>query len=289
MPPKVSICIPAYKQPDYLRRTLQSVVMQDYEDYEVIITDDSSDDSVKDVVAEFSENVRIRYHKNIERKGSPGNWNEAIRRASGEYIKILHHDDWFTQKDSLHKFVNLLDYDESAYFAFCSTYACDADQHVKYLHHPVKSQLSLLKKEPLSLFNGNFIGTPSTTIFRKNPDLCFDENLKWVVDIDFYISMLERNPCFIYSSDPLIFTTSGAIHQVTTECAGNKEVELFEWIYLYAKLESKHGINWMMLKSISALIRRYNVKSVAGLRKIMVEIPIPLSIKFLIAWQKFKY
>ena len=187
MAPKVSICIPAYKQPDYLRRTLQSIMMQDYTDYEVIITDDSPDDSVAGVVAEFKEIVKNGYHKNVARMGAPENWNEAIRRASGEYIKILHHDDWFTRKDSLRKFVTMLDEDTSADFAFCATYQCDADQNITYLHHPNESQLAELKKNALVLFNGNFIGSPSTTIFRRRSDVSFDGKLKWVVDIDFYI------------------------------------------------------------------------------------------------------
>lgn len=285
---KVSICIPAYKQPDYLRRTLQSVVMQDYDDYEVMITDDSPDDSVAEVVAEFDHDARIAYHRNRERKGAPENWNEAMRRASGEYIKILHHDDWFTRKDSLQNFVNLLEKNSSADFAFCSTYQCDAYQRVLHLHHPTDTQLAALRKDSLVLYNGNFIGSPSTTIFRRSSDCYFDRNLKWVVDIDFYIEMLKRNSPFSYSSTPFIYTTSGAEHQVTAVCAGNRDVELYEWIYLYSKLCNKYGLNMKMLKSVKYLIRRYNVTSVSELKQLGLKMPIPLSIKVLIALQKTK-
>ncbi len=50
---KVSICIPAYKQVSFLRKCLESVLMQDFTDYELIITDDSPDDSVKQLVNEL--------------------------------------------------------------------------------------------------------------------------------------------------------------------------------------------------------------------------------------------
>ncbi|MCX7010103.1 MAG: glycosyltransferase, partial [Kiritimatiellaeota bacterium] len=43
MTPKVSICIPAYQQPQGLARALQSLLEQDFRDYEVIVTDDSAD------------------------------------------------------------------------------------------------------------------------------------------------------------------------------------------------------------------------------------------------------
>jgi glycosyltransferase involved in cell wall biosynthesis len=86
MHPKVSICIPTYKQPDCFKRAISSVLMQTYEDYEIIITDDSPDDSISDALKDFNDN-RIKYFKNIERKGSHENFNVAIDYSKGEYIK----------------------------------------------------------------------------------------------------------------------------------------------------------------------------------------------------------
>src|SRR5215469_11343388 len=98
--PKVSICIPAFQQPTCLRRALDSVFFQTFKDYEVIISDDSTDNSVENVVREYNrERAGVKYHKNAVTKGSPENWNAAIELATGEYIKILHHDDCFSGKD----------------------------------------------------------------------------------------------------------------------------------------------------------------------------------------------
>lgn len=105
---KVSICIPAYKHIDFLRRCLNSILEQRFTDYEVVITDDSPDDSLQKLVEEYSDE-RIKYFKNKKALGSPLNWNEGIKKANGEYIKILHHDDWFSSPDSLEKYVRLLD------------------------------------------------------------------------------------------------------------------------------------------------------------------------------------
>ena len=62
---KVSICIPAYKRTVFLRRLLQSIEMQTFKDFEVIVSDDSDDDSVFQLVNEFSKNINILYFKNI--------------------------------------------------------------------------------------------------------------------------------------------------------------------------------------------------------------------------------
>ena len=94
--PHVSICIPAYQQVDYLRETLRSVQTQNYEDYELIISDDTQDDSVQQLVATFDFNDRLRYYRNPVALGSPENWNAAVAYAKGTYIKILqyHHEWW---------------------------------------------------------------------------------------------------------------------------------------------------------------------------------------------------
>ena len=104
--PKVSICIPAYNRPDTLRRCLKSIAGQSFRDFEVIITDDSLTDNVEKAVNEFRDMLAIRYYKNNVRLGSPKNWNSAVRRANGKYIKIIHHDDWFSTENSLSIYVN---------------------------------------------------------------------------------------------------------------------------------------------------------------------------------------
>jgi glycosyltransferase involved in cell wall biosynthesis len=280
--PKVSICIPAYKQPNHLKRVLLSIQAQTYNDYEIIITDDTPNDSVEKVVCVFQQNSKLKYYRNKEPKGSPENWNEAINLASGEYIKILHHDDWFSETHSLLKFVKMMDENRDADFGYSSTYACDADQRVKYLHQATQNQLDKLKTNPLVLFAGNFIGSPSNTIYRRKSGVTFDAKLKWVVDIDFYIRVLKTNPNFIYYPEPLIFTTAEAPHQVTLKCSDNRDVELFEWLYLYKKICTLYGLNYNMIAVIIHLIKKYNVQSISELIAIGIEPPIPLSIEAVI-------
>ncbi|MDQ3100985.1 MAG: glycosyltransferase, partial [Bacteroidota bacterium] len=94
--PKVSICIPTYRQTAHLRKTLASIAEQTFKDVEVIITDDSPDDAVEQLVAEFAAALpRLQYARNSAPLGPPANWDHAISMARGEYIKIMHHDDRF--------------------------------------------------------------------------------------------------------------------------------------------------------------------------------------------------
>ena len=90
--PKVSVIIPTYNNVESLKRTLNSVLVQDFEDYEVIITDDSDNESLQKFLLNYPL-PKIKYFKNSKKLGSPENWNEGLRIACGEYIKIMHHDD----------------------------------------------------------------------------------------------------------------------------------------------------------------------------------------------------
>lgn len=119
--PKVSICVPAYGNPMGIKRLLDSIKAQTFADYEVVVTDDSPDDSVK-AVALGAGMERLHYYKNETRMGATGNWNEAVRRSKGEYIKMMHHDDWFSQPDSLGHFVKLLDDAPEAGLAFSGSW-----------------------------------------------------------------------------------------------------------------------------------------------------------------------
>src|ERR1044072_4054338 len=95
----ISICIPAYKNVDFLKRLLDSIAIQTYSNYEIIICDDSPDESVAEFIKSRSVLKNIRYHRNVSSLGTPENWNECIRRANGEWIKIMHDDDWFAEPD----------------------------------------------------------------------------------------------------------------------------------------------------------------------------------------------
>lgn len=88
--PEVSICIPAYARPDYLRAAIESVLAQTFSDLEVIVSDDSGDG--EDVARSFGD-ARVRYSANPHRLGMVGNWEAALARARGRYVGLLMDDD----------------------------------------------------------------------------------------------------------------------------------------------------------------------------------------------------
>ena len=229
---KVSICIPAYNKGEGVKRLLNSIKEQSYTDYEIILTDDSTTGDVQKAVEESG--VLVKYVKNATRDGSTANWNKALDLATGEYIKIMHHDDWFTSGDSLEKMVRLLDENPEAVLAFSGTMQMGADGN--YSRHISEEEAKLLKEKNKNLFLGNTIGAPSAVIHRKN-DKRYDVNLKWYVDMDFYLSLLGDKGKFVYTNEPLV-SIGVSDDQITNDCIEDNEVNIREYKYVYIK----HGL-----------------------------------------------
>lgn len=278
--PKVSICIPAYNQVEYLRKTLQSVIEQTFTDYEVIISDDSSGNAVEDLLKEFEFKNKLKYFRNTPSLGSPANWNASILKASGEYVKILHHDDFFTSPKSLGKFVDLLEKNPNASFAFSGTEINLLKFKTKKLHTCSDKKFLEMKRSPEILFFANYIGAPSATIFRKNNSILFDEKMKWLVDVDWYIRMIEDNNNIIHTKEALICTVHGAVGQVTQSVISDKQTQISEHVYLCNKLiktdvdRNKYSIFFQIL------FHKYNIRNLDDLRAI-VDVPEKLEPLFL--------
>jgi glycosyltransferase involved in cell wall biosynthesis len=277
--PKVSICIPAYKQTEFLAKTLDSIKIQNFKDFEIIITDDSPDDSVEQLINSYNFEGKLRYIKNKIPKGSPANWNEAIKRASGEYIKIMHHDDWFTDANSLSKFVQLLDNKPDADFAFSGSMVLAQKKNIyRRINH---SDLTQLKMDPFILLWSNIIGVPSATIHRKSLLCHYDEDIKWLVDLDFYIQSIKDNPNIAYCQEPLINVHAHGSYQVTNECLNNRDIEIPEYIYVYRKYIEKYNfqINKEHLNFLVYLFSRYKITTLERLEALSLKCDIPESIR----------
>lgn len=97
----VSIIMPSYNTGRFLAQSIQSVLAQTYENWELIVVDDCSTDDTDAVAACFSDR-RIRYLKNEKNSGAAQSRNRALREAKGRWIAFLDSDDlWAPEKLAL--------------------------------------------------------------------------------------------------------------------------------------------------------------------------------------------
>lgn len=256
----VSICIPTYRQTLYLKRCLDSVVNQDYANLEIIISDDSPDDTVKLFLeTEFSK-LKYDYHKNDSPLGSPRNWNAAIQCANGDYIKILHHDDFFTQPHSLSMMVNEISNTQSD-FLFCQTDVWYTNKNTHRIQSVSDKQFRLLKQFPELLFYKNIIGAPSVILHKNKNEYKYDENLKWLVDVDFYLNAFFLKAKWCYLDKPLISTMHDVEGQITGSVLNDKDVQIREHVLLFNKIKP-HIFNLKgATQFFDNLFFKYQVKS----------------------------
>jgi len=96
--PLVTVIIPTYNRREYLKEALDSVLAQDFTDFELFVIDDGSTDKTASLVEKHAD-PRIKYRFQ-EKRGASAARNRGIAEASGEYISFLDSDDLW-KKDKL--------------------------------------------------------------------------------------------------------------------------------------------------------------------------------------------
>src|SRR5438132_14386761 len=103
--PRVSVIIPTYNCARFLPESVNSVLSQTLNDYEIIVVNDGSTDNTEEVLAPFRSRITYTYQIN---KGLPAALNAGIKIAKGELLAFLDSDDvWHA--DKLAKQVELMD------------------------------------------------------------------------------------------------------------------------------------------------------------------------------------
>ena len=97
--PQVSVIIPTYNRAWVIKEAIDSVLTQDYTEFELIVVDDGSTDQTFDVLESYRNDIKVLSQKN---KGVSAARNRGIAEASGKFIAFLDSDDlWLSQKLSV--------------------------------------------------------------------------------------------------------------------------------------------------------------------------------------------
>lgn len=115
--PKVSVIIPTYNRPAMLKRAIDSVLKQTFQDFEIVVIDDGVRERARDVVESFHDD-RIRYISHEQERGAPAARNTGIKKSTGNLVAFLDDDDeWLPEKIELQ--VGALEKNPEAVLAFC--------------------------------------------------------------------------------------------------------------------------------------------------------------------------
>ncbi len=115
--PLVSVVVPTHNRPDFLKRTLQSILQQTYKNLQIIVVSNGFDSGNKKIV-EYLQDSRIEYYEQENSGGPASPRNHGIRNSTGKYIAFCDDDDlWSPEK--IQKQVDIME--ENNDFGFCYT------------------------------------------------------------------------------------------------------------------------------------------------------------------------
>ncbi|WP_144519417.1 glycosyltransferase family 2 protein [Bacillus thuringiensis] len=175
--PLVSILIPTYNRPVYFKQALISALRQSYQNTEIIICDDSTNDFSKKIAINYQKKFpnKIKYYKNKINLGGKLNFQLALQKAKGEYVNYLMDDDLF-HPHKIERMIDLYLKDSTSRIKLVTSYRQPIDAEGNYL-----ADFSFTKKKfdcdtimkgidagSSIILDGNWIGEPTTPLFKKS-------------------------------------------------------------------------------------------------------------------------
>lgn len=172
--PFLSIAVPTHQfdgNQYYLKRLFNSLWNQSFQDFEIVVTDNSDNDDIQEVCDWYR--TGIRYIRN-PRKGMAQNTNEAIKQSKGKLIKILYIDDFLAHNKAIQEIVENF---KGEWMVSACRHTKDENKYFN-THFPTYSE---------NIHTGNnTIGSPSVLTIKNQDPLLFDEKMTWLLDCDLY-------------------------------------------------------------------------------------------------------
>jgi glycosyltransferase involved in cell wall biosynthesis len=116
--PLVSFVVPCYKYAHLLRACVDSILVQNYDNFEVLIMDNCSPDNTPEVAQSFQD-ARVRHIRNDSNLGAEENFNKGLTLTRGKYIWVLSADDLLRSPSVLRRFVAVMEQNVELGFVFC--------------------------------------------------------------------------------------------------------------------------------------------------------------------------
>lgn len=178
--PLASILIPTYNQAEYLAEAIQSALDQDYDDLEIIVSDDASTDSTEELAQRFQLHPRLSIKRNATNLGRVGNYRKCLYElANGEWVLMLDGDDYLNDPSYVSKAIKAasLQSDIDLVFANAARLRDDLNGQIQSAHenHDLPEIIEgcelflLLASKKISLFH-------NTCLYKRHK----------AIDMDFY-------------------------------------------------------------------------------------------------------
>lgn len=259
----ISIITPVYNGEDFLDRSIKSVLSQTYQNWELLLIDDGSEDDSARIIERYLEDDRIKFLKNDSNSGISATRNKGINNSSGECIALLDQDDeWFPDKlQKQVKVLNGLGYDYGLIYSNLEVRFDNGD--VTERKKEIEPKSTIIENLELMLLR-NLISSPTVLIRKEVLDEVglFDDSIKWGGDdYDLWIRIAHKYK-FFYIDEVLCIR-----HEHQQNYSADKKRMMLRTIELGEKYVKQFGLESSLSRKLkSNHYYRYGIESLKKLR-----------------------
>jgi len=264
--PLVSVIIPTYKRNDSLKRAIDSVLKQTYENYEIIVVDDNDEDSVfrlsnEKLMKEYSNNKKVVYLKHKKNLNGAAARNTGISYSRAKYIAFLDDDDEFMEKKLELQVKKLEKLDKSWGAVYCNYSIFRKNRLIFKNRKNVSGNLmkDLLLKD-VKIYAGSTLLVRKRVLDELNGfDTTFNRHQDWEFLIRFFrkykIGVVNQNLVKIHKDDTSNFPNSELLIRTKKKffLKFNDDIKKME-TYIQKEIYKRH-----LLDIVRALIRERNL------------------------------
>lgn len=251
----LSILLPAYNYPEGINKILSEISQADesvMNKFEVVIYDNSSfENDVKKEYEYYKDNIKeISYKHYYPELGPSDNWNQLIKNSRGKYFILIHHDEFPLSSNFVVEVVDEIEKNPEVDVMLLDCFLMNKSKRLLTRHIPTFIRMLVVNLFPTYLFRRNVIGPTASLVIRKELNPCFDRNLKWLLDVDEYYSILKMKPCLKFCKEIQICSYIDRGNSLTTALGNDiKSIWKRELTYLSNKysIRSPWLCNWHIL------------------------------------------
>ncbi|WP_204138891.1 glycosyltransferase family 2 protein [Halomicronema sp. CCY15110] len=303
---RITIGITTFNAASTIEDVIQSALKQTYQDIEILIVDDCSDDSTLAIVTEMAESdARITVGQNVQNLGVAATRNRILALARGEFIAFFDDDD-ISLPDRLERQLNrILEYERQ--FANGAMVLCHTARLVKYpdgsalIHPTIGQREGQLAPYGMALARRAVLGTPLEDSYGSCPTCSqlarlstyqavggFDSAFRRAEDSDLLVRVAKAGGHVVGIADPLVIQT---MTPTSDKSLADERYYTLKWLAKHRDIADAEGLydfhrQWLSLKH--TWLERNRGQFIVGLARVSVTYPIATLRRFVLSWRNFK-
>jgi glycosyltransferase involved in cell wall biosynthesis len=246
--PRVSVVMPVYNYAEFIPRAVNSLLLQEYKNWELVISDNASTDNTEEVARAFAnKDPRIHYYRNKTNVGVCGNFNlcEARAHPQSGYIIGLPADDWL-HPQALSKLMTAAEAHPEVVLVHCDGFRMEGDVNLgrytkifRYVPNAGKHhELAMLYRNDYVPFQGALVNRKLARELYPTHNLrpkqgLHDPELAYTSDYHLWLQLLSRGGLAYYLDEPLVYILK---HERANTMPANIIPRLHQEVRVFEKL-----------------------------------------------------